>query len=75
MNTFNSIVPFLLGILVMIGAPMFLAAIVFFIISFSGGDENVKRNNRKISYYLCIPLVLMFIVVILWGLVALIQNL
>jgi hypothetical protein len=73
MHIFQLVVPFIIGYLTMIGMPMLLAALILLGISFTEKDEDSKKKKRKLAYYLCIPIVLIFIVVILWGIVGFIS--
>ncbi len=72
MQVFNSIIPFLLGLLVMINMIAIPASIVCSVISFFTEDEKRKAEFKKISYYALIPLVVTILVVVLWGAVALV---
>ena len=75
MHIFQLAVPFIIGYLTIIGVPALLVALILLGISFREKDESSKKKNRKLAYYLCIPVVLIFIMVLLWGMVGLIYPL
>ncbi len=75
MQTFYTIVPFLTGLLVMVNVLTFPVALVFFILSFTSSVEEKRKEYRKISKYLFIPLWLFIFIVIIWGLIGLLVSL
>lgn len=74
MQTFYAIVPLLTGLLVMVNVLTLPAALVFFILSFTSNIEEKRKEYRKISKYLFIPLWLFIFVLILFGIISLVQN-